>query len=88
MQGAADPGLTRVAGPGLSRAVAGAAACFVIDARDETGSRRLSGGDAFAALLLAVGSLPPQQVGLHELQACGHSCWVGPFVFMIEGCPL
>ncbi|KAG1671619.1 hypothetical protein FOA52_006850 [Chlamydomonas sp. UWO 241] len=47
VQGLAEPRLCRVSGPGMSRAVAGQVARFVIEARDAAGNRRLNGGDSF-----------------------------------------
>uniref|UniRef100_A0A383V7D2 MORN repeat-containing protein n=1 Tax=Tetradesmus obliquus TaxID=3088 RepID=A0A383V7D2_TETOB len=52
LQSAAEPGLCRLKGPGLSRAIAGQAAEFVLKARDEQDNPRLSGGDTFQVLLL------------------------------------
>ncbi|MEW5303896.1 MAG: hypothetical protein WDW36_006546 [Sanguina aurantia] len=45
VQSAADPRTTVLGGPGLVRAVAGGTATFMIQARDEEGNRRLSGGE-------------------------------------------
>ncbi|GAB4815949.1 hypothetical protein N2152v2_002995 [Parachlorella kessleri] len=53
VQSAAEPSKCRVAGPGITRAVAGQQAEFLIQARDEAGNRRLSGGDEFQVLLTA-----------------------------------
>ncbi|KXZ44206.1 hypothetical protein GPECTOR_71g567 [Gonium pectorale] len=66
VQSTADPTACRVAGPGLSRAVAGEVARLVIEARDDLGNRRLSGGECFrlevrvptAAALEGLGLVP------------------------------
>ncbi|KAG2495201.1 hypothetical protein HYH03_006807 [Edaphochlamys debaryana] len=47
VQSTAEPGACVVSGPGLSRAVAGEVATFTIEARDDLGNRRLSGGEGF-----------------------------------------
>ncbi|DBB00652.1 TPA: hypothetical protein ACH3X3_002330 [Trebouxia sp. C0006] len=52
LQSAAEPALTRVSGPGLTRALAGQTASFVIQAYDELRNKRLSGGDNFMAHLV------------------------------------
>jgi len=51
VQSTADPAATKVFGPGASRATAGQEAVFVIEAYDEDGNRRLSGGDEFLCVL-------------------------------------
>ena len=51
VQSAAEPALCRLAGPGLVRATAGAAARFSLLARDEDRQRRLAGGDQFVVRL-------------------------------------
>eukprot|EP00887_Chlorella_sp_A99_P000144 scaffold16.g144.t1 len=57
VQSAADPARCRVAGPGVTRAVAGQAGELVIEARDEQGNKRLSGGDEFKVHLRGPASL-------------------------------
>ncbi|DBB01026.1 TPA: hypothetical protein ACH3X1_000926 [Trebouxia sp. C0004] len=52
LQSAAEPALTRVSGPGLTKALAGQTASFVIQAYDELKNKRLSGGDNFLAHLV------------------------------------
>lgn len=47
LQSTADPTLTKVSGPGLSRGVAGEATMFRIEARDENKNKRMNGGDEF-----------------------------------------
>ena len=51
VQSGAEPSLCALYGGGLARAKAGDAAKFVIEARDELGNARLSGGDGFVAYL-------------------------------------
>ncbi|KAI3425374.1 hypothetical protein D9Q98_009138 [Chlorella vulgaris] len=51
VQSAADPQHCRVAGPGVTKAVAGKLAELAIEARDDNGCLRLSGGDEFQAAL-------------------------------------
>ena len=57
MQSGAEPARCRVAGPGVTRALAGRPAEFVIQARDEAGNRRLSGGEEFSVALTGPASL-------------------------------
>lgn len=66
--------LSRVSGPGISRAVAGQTAKLRIEARDDKGNRRLNGGDAFRVtirslplplLAFAVPLLAPEHGGMH-----------------------
>ncbi|KAI8475786.1 MAG: hypothetical protein J3K34DRAFT_456142 [Monoraphidium minutum] len=64
LQSAADPARCRLRGPGLARAIAGEAAAFEIQARDEDNNPRLSGGDMFVVTLLreaaaAAAAAPP-----------------------------
>ncbi|GAX72894.1 hypothetical protein CEUSTIGMA_g349.t1 [Chlamydomonas eustigma] len=47
LQSAATPRLCRVTGMGLSRGEAGRTATFTVEARDECGQRRISGGEVF-----------------------------------------
>ena len=51
LQTSADPEHSRLAGSGLSAAIAGEDASFVITAYDEAKNRRLCGGDAFVCYL-------------------------------------
>lgn len=66
--------LSRVSGPGISRAVAGQTAKLRIEARDDKGNRRLNGGDAFRVtikslplplLAFAVPLLAPERDDMH-----------------------
>ncbi|KAI7844470.1 hypothetical protein COHA_001973 [Chlorella ohadii] len=51
LQSSADPVHCRVAGPGVTRAVAGQKGELLIEARDDGGCRRLCGGDEFQVAL-------------------------------------
>eukprot|EP00793_Prasinoderma_coloniale_P003571 PRCOL_00002945-RA len=51
VQSGAEPSLCTMYGAGLARARAGDTASFVVEARDELGNARLSGGDGFVAYL-------------------------------------
>lgn len=69
LQSAAEPRACLLRGPGLASLVAGSAASFSIQARDELGNPRLSGGDAFRVLLVPerggapAAALPPPPAG-------------------------
>ena len=55
VQTGADPNRTRIAGAGTVRAEVGKLSKFVIQARDELGNKRLSGGDEFKVQLVLHG---------------------------------
>ena len=58
VQSTADPTATKVFGPGAARATAGAEAVFGIEAFDDEGNRRLSGGDEFLCVLQKASDSP------------------------------
>jgi len=51
IQSSADPEFTRVLGPGLTKGIAGKASVFGIEAYDDSGNKRLCGGDDFTCYL-------------------------------------
>ena len=55
VQSSADPELTKVFGPGISRAIAGQQATFGIQAYDDLRNKRLCGGDNFVCKLVGPG---------------------------------
>lgn len=72
VQSTAEPSRCHVFGPGISRAIAGDEAVFGIEARDEDGNARLSGGDAFHLRLVpaaggadCIGSLADNEDGTY-----------------------
>ncbi|MEW5308053.1 MAG: hypothetical protein WDW38_000041 [Sanguina aurantia] len=68
VQSAADPRTTVLGGPGLVRAVAGGTATFMIQARDEEGNRRLSGGEEWLVSVHTAASATPtaSRTSLHD----------------------
>lgn len=52
VQSTAEPSKCKVVGPGVTRATAGMPSKFIIQARDENGNKRLTGGDEFRVVLV------------------------------------
>ena len=69
LQSAADPAHCRVAGAGVTRAVAGQEANVLIEARDDNSCRRLSGGDEFQVALRWGGRTLRHQHNVASLRA-------------------